>query len=59
MLLAETKLRVEIKVGTEGLKINDLVCALFERRDELCGRVVADTLWQVQEEAFEEGAGGV
>ena len=41
MLLAETKLRVEIKVGDEGLKINDLLAALFERTGELFGRLVA------------------
>lgn len=49
MLQAETELRVVLKVGREGLGINDLVSTVFERKDELCGEIVAAILWRVQE----------
>lgn len=49
MLPVETELHVRIKVDGEGLRINDLVEALFERRDALTEQVVAQVLWQVQE----------
>lgn len=35
MLLTGMKIRVDIKVGVEGLQIKELVSALFERRDAL------------------------
>lgn len=49
MLRAETKLRVGLKVGQEGLEINDLVAEVFERKDEICGQIVSAIVWQVQE----------
>jgi len=52
MLRAETELRVRIKVGGDGLTINDLVRGLFDQRDVMCGDVVARFLWEVQEEAL-------
>lgn len=49
MLRAETELRVGLKVGPEGVGINDLVTEIFERKDEVCGRIVAGLLWRIQE----------
>jgi hypothetical protein len=49
MLQAETELRVVLNVGRECLGINDLVSTVFERKDELCGQVVAALLWRIQE----------
>lgn len=49
MLRAETELRVGLKVGQEGLGINDLVVEVFERKDEICGQIVSAIVWQVQE----------
>lgn len=49
MLQAETELRVVLKVGRKDLGINDLVATVFERKDEVCGQIVARILWQVQE----------
>lgn len=54
MLRAETELRVGLKVGREGLRINDLVAEVFERKDELCTGIVAAILWQVQEAWLDE-----
>lgn len=58
MLQAETKLRVGINVGAEGVGINDLVRAIFDQRDELCGAVVDQLLWQVQEAWLAQVLGG-
>jgi len=54
MLRAETELRVGLKVGQEGLGINDLVAEVFERKDEICGQIVSGIVWQVQEAWLEE-----
>jgi len=54
MLRAETELRVGLKVGREGLGINDLVAEVFERKDEICGQIVSGIVWQVQEAWLEE-----
>lgn len=58
MLRAETKLRVEVKVGGDGFAINDLVRALFDQRDAVCSGVVARVLWDVQEEALAQVLSG-
>ena len=52
MLQTETELRVEVKVGGEGLRINDLVRALVDQQDVVCEAVVAQVVWKVQEEAL-------
>lgn len=54
MLRAETELRVGLKVGPEGVGINDLVAEVFERKDEFCGRIVAGLLWRIQEAWLEQ-----
>jgi hypothetical protein len=54
MLRAETELRVVLKVGRECLEINDLVSTVFERKDEVCGQIVAAILWRVQEAWLDE-----
>lgn len=54
MLRAETELRVGLKVGKEGLGINDLVAEVFERKGEICGQIVSGIVWQVQEAWLEE-----
>lgn len=58
MLQAETKLRVGFNVGAEGVGINDLVRTVFDQRDELCGAVVDQLLWQVQEAWLVQVLGG-
>lgn len=52
MLLAETRLRVEINVGPDGVRINDLVHAVMDGRRAMCELVIAQRVWEVQERAL-------
>lgn len=58
MLQAETELRVQVKIEGEGLTINDVVQAIFDGRDELCGGLVARLLWTLQEKTLERVLSG-
>lgn len=49
MLRADTEVRVAIKVGGEGLEINDLASWAFDARKEWTDQVLAQVLWQMQE----------
>jgi len=53
MLRADTEVRVAIKVGGEGLEINDLAAWAFEAKNEWAEQVLAQVLWQVQEQHVE------
>lgn len=53
MLRADTEVRIAIKVGGEGLEINDLAAWAFEAKNEWAEQVLAQVLWQVQEEHLE------
>lgn len=58
MLRADTEVRTGIKVGGEGLQINDLAAWAFEARTEWTEQVLAQVLWQVQEQHVEAVCAG-
>jgi hypothetical protein len=53
MLQADTEVRVAIKVGGEGLEINDLAAWAFEAKNAWTQQLLAEVLWQMQEQHVE------